>query len=529
VTAESGRPPFDRTDFDLPLAPFYQRRPSSLDPPPPGDPPYTRGLRASGYRRRLWTMRQYAGFGSAESTNQRFHYLLERGQTGLSVAFDLPTQMGYDSDDEVARGEVGRVGVAIDDLEDMDLLLKGLPLDLVTTSMTINAPASILLLLYELVAERRGTAAVDLGGTIQNDILKEYAARGTYIFPPRPSMRLVTDTFAYCHQHLPRWNPISISGYHIREAGATASQELAFALSNGIAYVEAALKAGLQLDEFAPRLSFFFNVDNDFFEEVAKFRSARALWAQLMAERFGATDPRCLQLRFHAQTAGATLTAQQPLNNVVRVSLQALAAVLGGAQSIHTNSYDEALALPSEPAAALALRTQQLLAYESGVAQVTDPLGGSYLVEELTERLIAAARKLIAEVDRRGGAVSAIEAGFYQAEIHDSAYRQQQRVEAGEKVIVGVNRFQDEVPVDVPLLKVDPELEAGQLERLARHRKERSQPAVDRQLDLVQACAEGPDNLLPPIREALAVGATLGEVCGRLRQVFGHWQPSERV
>jgi methylmalonyl-CoA mutase N-terminal domain/subunit len=474
-------------------------------------------------------MRQYAGFGSAESTNERFHYLLERGQTGLSVAFDLPTQMGYDSDDEVARGEVGRVGVAIDHLGDMDLLLKGLPLDLVTTSMTINAPASILLLLYELVAERRGTAAVDLGGTIQNDILKEYAARGTYIFPPRPSMRLVTDTFAYCHHHLPRWNPISISGYHIREAGATATQELAFALSNGIAYVEAALKVGLRLEEFAPRLSFFFNVDNDFFEEVAKFRAARALWAQLMAERFGATDPRCLQLRFHAQTAGATLTAQQPLNNVVRVSLQALAAVLGGAQSIHTNSYDEALALPSEPAAALALRTQQLLAYESGVAQVTDPLGGSYLVEELTERLIAAARKLIEEVDRRGGAVSAIESGFYQAEIQDSAYRQQQGVESGEKVIVGVNRFQDEVPVEMPLLKVDPQLEARQLERLTRHRKQRSQPAVDRQLHLVQAGAEGTENLLPPIREALAVGATVGEVCGRLRQVFGSWQPLERV
>jgi methylmalonyl-CoA mutase N-terminal domain/subunit len=474
-------------------------------------------------------MRQYAGFGSAESTNQRFHYLLERGQTGLSVAFDLPTQMGYDSDDEVARGEVGRVGVAIDHLSDMALLLKGLPLDLVTTSMTINAPASILLLLYELVAEQKGTAAANLGGTIQNDILKEYAARGTYIFPPRPSMRLVTDSFAYCHQHLPRWNPISISGYHIREAGATASQELGFALSNGIAYVEAALTAGLPLEEFAPRLSFFFNVDNDFFEEVAKFRAARALWAQLMAERFGATDPRCLQLRFHAQTAGATLTAQQPLNNVVRVSLQALAAVLGGAQSIHTNSYDEALALPSESAAALALRTQQLLAYESRVAQVTDPLGGSYLVEELTGRLIAAALKLITEVDRRGGAVAAIESGFYQAEIQDSAYRQQQRVEAGDKVIVGVNRFQDELPVDVPLLKVDPQLEAGQLERLTRHRQQRSQPAVDRQLDLVQAGAEGTENLLPPIRKALAVGATVGEVCGRLRQVFGSWQPSERI
>jgi methylmalonyl-CoA mutase N-terminal domain/subunit len=529
VTADPGGSPFGRTESDLPLAPFYQRRAGGQEPPPPGDAPYTRGLRADGYRRRLWTMRQYAGFGSAESTNGRFHYLLERGQTGLSVAFDLPTQMGYDSDDEVARGEVGRVGVAIDDLEDMDLLLKGLPLDRVTTSMTINAPASILLLLYQLVAQGRGTAAADLGGTIQNDILKEYAARGTYIFPPRPSMRLVTDTFAYCHRELPRWNPISISGYHIREAGATATQELAFALSNGIAYVEAALQAGLRLEEFAPRLSFFFNVDNDFFEEVAKFRAARALWAEVMGKRFGATDPRSLQLRFHAQTAGATLTAQQPLNNVVRVSLQALAAVLGGAQSIHTNSYDEALSLPSEPAAALALRTQQLLAHESGVAKVTDPLGGSYLVEDLTERLIVAARDLIAEVDSRGGAVSAIEDGFYQAEIQDAAYRQQQRVESGEKVIVGVNQFQDAVPLDVPLLKVDPELESRQLERLARHRRQRSQPAVERELDLVQACAEGPQNLLPPIRDALAQGATLGEVCGRLRQVFGVWQPADRL
>jgi len=525
VTPDSGLPLADQTESGLPLEPFYSDRPKAPPSNPPGEPPYTRGLRAEGYRGRLWTMRQYAGFGSAESTNQRFRYLLERGQTGLSVAFDLPTQMGYDSDAEIARGEVGRVGVAIDHLEDMRVLLRDLPLGEVTTSMTINAPASILLLLYQLAAEGAGVAASELGGTIQNDILKEYAARGTYIFPPRPSMRLVTDTFAYCHAHLPRWNPISISGYHIREAGATAPQELAFALSNGLAYVEAALAAGLQLADFAPRLSFFFNVDNDFFEEVAKFRAARALWAELMRERFGARDPRCLQLRFHAQTAGATLTAQQPLNNVVRVSLQALAAVLGGAQSLHTNSYDEALALPSEPAAALALRTQQLLAYESGVARVTDPLGGSYLVEDLTWRLQEAARELILEVDQRGGAVAAIEQGFYQERIQESAYRHQQLVESGERVIVGVNRFQDQGPVEVPLLRVDPDLERDQVERLAGFRRVRSQIAVGRELDLVERAAAGRDNLLYPMRDALAAGATLGEVCDRLRQVFGVWQP----
>ncbi|MHB8322977.1 MAG: acyl-CoA mutase large subunit family protein [Candidatus Dormibacteria bacterium] len=525
MTVESGLPLPDRSESELPLEPFYQSRPGGLDPALPGEPPYTRGLRPEGYRGRLWTMRQYAGFGSAESTNERFRYLLERGQTGLSVAFDLPTQMGYDSDAEIARGEVGRVGVAIDHLDDMRTLLRDLPLGRVTTSMTINAPASILLLLYQLAAEQAGVAASELGGTIQNDILKEYAARGTYIFPPRPSMRLVTDTFAYCHSHLPRWNPISISGYHIREAGATAPQELAFSLSNGLAYVEAALAAGLKLEEFAPRLSFFFNVDNDFFEEIAKFRAARTLWAELMRERFGAVEPRCLQLRFHAQTAGATLTAQQPLNNVVRVSLQALAAVLGGAQSLHTNSYDEALALPSEPAASLALRTQQLLAYESGVARVTDPLGGSYLVEDLTERLAAAARELIAEVDRRGGAVAAIEQGFYQERIQESAYRHQQLVEAGERVIVGVNRFQDQVPLEVPLLKVDPDLERSQVERLKGYRRERSELVVKRELDRVEEAAEGTDNVLYPIRDALAAGATLGEVCDRLRLVFGVWQP----
>ncbi len=513
------------TGSGLPLQPSYQRDPSLAEPPPPGEPPYTRGVRAEGYRGRLWTMRQYAGFGSASSTNERFRYLLGRGQTGLSVAFDLPTQMGYDSDDEVARGEVGKVGVAIDHLGDMRTLLADLPLQEVTTSMTINAPASLLLLLYQLAAEERGISGSVLGGTIQNDILKEYAARGTYIFPPRPSMRLVTDTFAYCHQELPRWNPISISGYHIREAGATAPQELAFSLSNGLAYVEAALSAGLGLSEFAPRLSFFFNVDNDLFEEVAKFRAARRLWATLMAERFAATDARSRQLRFHAQTAGATLTAQQPLNNVVRVALQALAAVLGGAQSLHTNSYDEALALPSEQAATLALRTQQLLAHESGVARVADPLGGSYLIESLTERLVSEAGTLIAEVDRRGGAVAAIEQGYYQDQIQEASYRHQQQVESGAVVVVGVNRFQDDVPVDVPLLRVDQELEAQQVHSLADHRLARSQVAVAAALDGVERTAQGSDNLLYPMREALRVGATVGEICARLRGIFGVWRP----
>ncbi|HEY6537455.1 MAG TPA: methylmalonyl-CoA mutase family protein [Candidatus Dormibacteraeota bacterium] len=524
--SETPPPPQEVTDSGLPLDPWYG--PGAEEPSPPGLPPYTRGAGPEGYRRRLWTMRQYAGFGSAASTNQRFHYLLGQGQTGLSVAFDLPTQMGYDSDAPEAAGEVGRVGVAIDTLDDMRLLCRGLPLDAVTTSMTINAPASLLLLMYQLAAEAEGIAPERLGGTIQNDILKEYVARGTYIFPPRPSMRLVTDTITYCQQNLPRWHPISISGYHIREAGATAPQELAFALCDGIAYVEAALGAGLELDRFAPKLSFFFNVGNDFFEEVAKFRAARALWAGIMRRRFGSRDERSCQLRFHAQTGGATLTAQQPLNNVVRVSLQALAAVLGGAQSLHTNSYDEALALPSEQAASLALRTQQLLAFESGVARVTDPLGGSHLVEELTARLIEAATKLIEEVDIRGGAVAAIEDGYYQEQIQEAAFRHQELVESGDRVIVGVNRFQDQVPLEIPLLRVDPELERAQRERLARHRRERDQPAADLALDRVEAAAGGTANLLPPMAQALRVGATLGEICNRLRVVFGTYQPGPR-
>ena len=515
------------TESGLPLEPFYVD--AGEGPPPPGEYPYTRGIRAEGYRSRLWTMRQYAGFGSAEQTNERFHYLLRAGQSGLSVAFDLPTQMGYDSDDPIAHGEVGKVGVAIDSLEDMELLMRGIPQDQVTTSMTINAPASVLLILYELAAERKGIGAGTLGGTIQNDILKEYAARGTYIFPPRPSMRLVTDTFAYCAQRLPRWNTISISGYHIREAGATAPQEIAFTLSNGIAYVQAAVDAGLEVDDFAPRLSFFFNVSNDFFEEVAKFRAARALWAEVMRERFGAKQERSLHLRFHAQTSGATLTAQQPLNNVVRVALQALAAVCGGTQSLHTNSFDEALALPSEQAAEIALRTQQVVAHESGAANVTDPLGGSHLVEALTHTLMDESRALMSRVDDLGGAVPAIEAGFYQQQIQESAYRHQRLVESGERVIVGVNRYTETSQREVEILRVGAELEAAQIERLAKVRAGRSATAVTRTIDAVRRGAEGTDNLLPLLRDALDVNATVGEVCGALRDVFGVYHPRVAV
>ncbi len=516
------------TESGLPLDPFYAAG-GTTEPPPPGDFPYTRGVRADGYRRRLWTMRQYAGFGSAEQTNERFKYLLAAGQTGLSCAFDLPTQMGYDSDDPMAHGEVGNVGVAIDSLDDMETLIAGIPQDEVTTSMTINAPASLLLLLYELAAERKGIDPRRLGGTIQNDILKEYAARGTYIFPPRPSMRLVTDTFAYCAATLPRWNTISISGYHIREAGATAPQELAFTLSNGIAYVQAAIDAGLDVDDFGPRLSFFFNVSNDFFEEVAKFRAARTIWAGVMRDRFGARDPRSQALRFHAQTSGATLTAQQPLNNVVRVAIQALAAVCGGTQSLHTNSYDEALALPSQQAAEIALRTQQVIGHESGAAAVADPLGGSHLVERLTSDLIEAARDLMARVEERGGAVQAIEDGFYQHEIHESAYRHQQLVDSGRRVIVGVNRFTESTQPAVEIMRVGAELEATQVERLQALRARREPAMVERHLDAVRAAAQGDVNLLPVMRAALADRVTIGEVCNALRDVFGVFRPSADI
>jgi methylmalonyl-CoA mutase N-terminal domain/subunit len=512
------------TESGLPLSPAYTSD-GTVEWPPPGEFPFVRGVRAEGYRGRLWTMRQYAGFGSAAETNERFRYLLAAGQTGLSCAFDLPTQMGYDSDDPMARGEVGKVGVAIDSLDDMTTLMTGIPQGEVTTSMTINAPASLLLLLYELTAEAKGIDSAQLGGTIQNDILKEYAARGTFIFPPRPSMRLITDTFAYCAERLPRWNTISISGYHIREAGATAPQEIAFTLSNGIAYVQAAVDAGLEVDAFAPRLSFFFNVSNDFFEEVAKFRAARCIWADVMQNRFGARDQRSLGLRFHAQTSGATLTAQQPLNNVVRVAVQALAAVCGGTQSLHTNSYDEALALPSQQAAEIALRTQQVIAFESGAAAVADPLGGSYLVERLTTDLVEASRALMSRVEDRGGAVSAIEEGFYQHEIQNSAYRHQQMVESGERVIVGVNRFTESSQSDVEILRIGAELEAAQVARLEELRARRDAAAVERALDVVRRTAEGKDNLLPVMRNALITSATVGEICNALRDVFGVHRP----
>jgi methylmalonyl-CoA mutase N-terminal domain/subunit len=492
----------------------------------PGEPPFTRGVYPTMYRGRLWTMRQYAGMGTAAETNARFRYLLEHGQTGLSVAFDLPTQMGYDSDHPRAEGEVGRTGVAICSIEDMRRLFEGIPLGEVSTSMTINATAPILLLLYELVAEEQGVPAERLSGTVQNDILKEYAARGTYIYPPKPSMRLVTDLFAYCAERLPRWNTISISGYHMREAGATAVQEVAFTLANGIAYVQAALDAGLAIDAFAPRLSFFFACHMHLFEEVAKFRAARRLWARIMAERFGATDPRSLMLRFHTQTGGATLTAQQPENNIVRTALEALAAVLGGTQSLHTNSYDEALALPTERAAKLALRTQQVIGYETGVANVVDPLGGSYYVEWLTSEIERRALAYLEKIDGMGGAVAAIEQGFYQDEIHEAAFRMQRQTESGERVIVGVNRFREPEERRPEILRI-PEAEVSrQVERVRALRASRDQEAVERALGAVEEAARGTENLLPPMREALRVRATLGEVSDVLRRVFGEHRPT---
>jgi methylmalonyl-CoA mutase N-terminal domain/subunit len=487
----------------------------------PGSPPFTRGIHPSMYRSRLWTMRQYAGMATAGETNRRFRYLLEHGQTGLSVAFDLPTQMGLDSDHPRAEGEVGKTGVAIDSIEDMHRLLEDIPLDRVSTSMTINATAPILLLLYELVAEERGVDAAVLSGTVQNDLLKEYAARGTYIYPPKPSMRLVTDLFAYCGERLPRWNTISISGYHMREAGATAVQEVAFTLANGIAYVQAALDAGLAVDRFAPRLSFFFACHMDFFEEVAKFRAARRMWARIMSERFGAKDRRSLVLRFHTQTGGATLTAQQPQNNIVRTAIEALAAVLGGTQSLHTNSFDEAFALPTEAAAKIALRTQQIIGYETGVANVVDPFGGAYFVEALTDDVEDRARAYVEKIDGMGGAVAAIEAGFYQDEIHESAFRIQQGIESGERVVVGVNRFQDPGEPSVELQRIGEEEVGAQVERLRRLRRERDAAIVDRTLGAVRAAASATDNVLPAMREALRARATLGEVSDVLRDVFG--------
>jgi methylmalonyl-CoA mutase N-terminal domain/subunit len=509
------------TDSGIEIKPVYTSEDARADLEPPGSFPFTRGPYADMYRGRPWTIRQYAGFASAEETNGRFRYLLDRGQTGLSVAFDLPTQLGYDSDDPRVLGEVGRTGVAIDSLADMALLFDSIPLGEVSTSMTINAPAALLLLLYELVAEDQGVAGDRLRGTVQNDILKEYIARGNYIFPPRPSMRITTDLFAYCAERLPRWNTISISGYHIREAGSTAVQELAFTLANGIAYCEAAVAAGLSPDAFGARLSFFFNAHNHFFQEVAKFRAARRLWATIMRDRFGATNPRALALRFHAQTGGSTLTAQQPENNVVRVAVQALSAVCGGAQSIHTNGFDEALALPSERSAKVALRTQQILAHEAGGTDTADPLGGSFFVEALTDELEAEARDLIERIDELGGAVEAVEQGFVQREIEDASYRYTSEVEAGERVVVGVNRYVEPESEPIELYRLDPEAERRQIERTARVRAERDAREAERSLAEVASVARGDGNLLVPMRVALRAGCTVGEICNELREVFG--------
>jgi len=491
----------------------------------PGEYPFTRGIHPTMYRGRLWTMRQYAGFGSAKQTNERFKYLLQAGQTGLSVAFDLPTQSGYDSDSPHSEGEVGKVGVAIDSLEDMDTLMGGIPLDKVTTSMTINAPAAVLLAMYIGVAEKQGVRPDQIGGTVQNDVLKEYIARGLYIYPPGPTMRLTTDVFAYCARHVPRWNTISISGYHIREAGSTAVQEVAFTLANAIAYVNAALSAGLEVDSFAPRLAFFWNAQMDFLEEIAKYRAARRMWARIMKERFGAQKPASMMMRFHTQTAGVSLTAQQPLNNVVRTAIEALAAVLGGTQSLHTNSYDEALALPTEEAARIALRTQQIIAEETGAASTADPLGGAYLIEDLTDRIEQDAWAYIERIEVLGGAVEAIQQGFQQTEIMHAAYEYQQQLESGERETVGVNAFVMEEPSRPDLLRLDPLLAQHQIERLQALRKRRNSNVVDRWLAELRHAASGKDNLMPPILGAVRAYATVGEICDALRDVFGEYQP----
>lgn len=492
----------------------------------PGAYPYTRGPYPTMYRGKLWTMRQYAGFGDADATNRRFRSLLEAGQTGLSVAFDLPTQMGYDSDHPMAEGEVGKVGVAIDSIEDVRRLFAGIPLGEVSTSMTINATAAILLLLYQLVAEEQHVAPERIRGTVQNDILKEYVARGTYIYPPAASMRLVTDVFSYCAEELPSWNTISISGYHMREAGATAAQELAFTIADGLAYVRAAIDAGLDVNRFAPRLSFFWNAHNQFFEEIAKFRAARRLWARLMRDKVGATNPKAWQMRFHTQTAGSTLTAQQPELNIVRTAVQALAAVLGGTQSLHTNSFDEALGLPTEKSAKIALRTQQILAFESGAADTVDPLAGSYFIEALTDTLEERAAALIDEVEALGGAVGAIEMNFPQRAIEDAAYETAKRIEAEDQIVVGVNRFVEEgEEEEVPVLRIDPALQEDQASRLAALRERRDGVAVGQALEAVRAAARSGENILYPMKEALQLLATLGEVSDALRDVFGEYRP----
>ena len=504
--------PWDTNDFDV-----------ENDLGVPGSYPFTRGVQPNMYRGRFWTMRQYAGFGSAQETNARFKYLIDQGQTGLSVAFDLPTQIGYSSDHELAAGEVGKVGVAIDTIEDMKLLFDGIDLGVVSTSMTINSPAAILLAMYIVTEEEQGSDITKFRGTIQNDILKEYPARGTYIFPPQPSMRIITDIFAFCNQHVPQWNTISISGYHIREAGSTAVQEVAFTLANGIAYVEAAIKAGLNVDSFGERLSFFFNAHQDFFEEIAKFRAARRMWARIMKERFGASNPRAMMLRFHTQTAGCTLTAPQPENNIVRVAFQALSAALGGTQSLHTNSKDEAYALPSQESVQIALRTQQIVAYETGVAETVDPLAGSYFVEALTDEIERLATEYIQKIDEMGGAVRAVECGFIEQEIQDSAYKFQKAVESGNQVIVGVNRFQTGSAPPKGLLKVDPMVRETQIQRLQKIYAERDSAAVRDCLDTLKKVAQGSDNMMPTILDAVRKRVSLGEICDVLRQVFGEY------
>jgi methylmalonyl-CoA mutase N-terminal domain/subunit len=491
----------------------------------PGEYPFTRGIQPTMYRGRFWTMRQYAGYASAEESNARYRYLLAQGQTGLSVAFDLPTQIGYDADDAIAMGEVGKVGVSISSLQDMEALFREIPLDKVSTSMTINAPAAVLLAMYIAVARRQGVETRKLRGTIQNDILKEYVARGTYIFAPKPSMRLITDVFQYCKQEVPNWNTISISGYHIREAGSTAVQEVAFTLANAIAYVEAAIASGLAVDEFADQLSFFFNAHNNFLEEVAKFRAARRLWARIMRDRFGAKNPKSMMLRFHTQTAGSTLTAQQPENNVVRVTLQALAAVMGGTQSLHTNSMDEALWLPSEKAVRVALRTQQIIAQESGVADTIDPLAGSYLIENLTDEIEKQAETYIERIDAMGGALEAIERGFMQGEIQNAAYAYQKAVEKKEQVVVGVNAYEVQEEIDLERLKVDPSIEQDQKTRLAQLRHDRDAQKAQELLGRLASCAVSDENVMPVLIECVENGLTLGEICGVLRHAWGEYQP----
>jgi methylmalonyl-CoA mutase N-terminal domain/subunit len=513
------------TDSGIEIAPVYRPSEALTPQPDPGQFPYTRGIYPTMYRGRRWTMRQYAGFSSVEESNARYRLLLERGTTGLSVAFDLPTQLGLDSDDERAWGEVGRVGVPIATVDDMRRLFDGIDQSAVTTSMTINAPAALLLLMYEIVAEERGVDPAQLGGTIQNDILKEYAARGTYIFPPRPSMRLVTDTFAYCAKRLPSWNTISVSGYHIREAGASAAQEIAFTIANGLAYLDAAVATGLSVAEVAPRMSFFFAAHSNLFEEVAKFRAARRLWACLVRERYAPRDRRAEMVRFHTQTGGVTLAAQQPLNNVVRVAYQALSAVLGGTQSLHTNSFDEALGLPTESAATLALRTQQILAEETGVTDTADPLAGSYFVEALTDQLESRAREWLGQVESRGGAVAAIESGFVQNAIAENAFRLEIERERGQDVIVGVNRYMVDEEVEIPAQRIDEAAERRQIDRVRAYKAAQERDRVACALELVTQVARAPDeNLLPPMREALRTGATLGEVANALRGVYGEYR-----